>query len=131
MASFDWCRALAGGGGSSAPLLLGSVCEVAFVGRRRSESGRGRDPRGFTRRLHRRGRRCRRSCGVAKVRGQFRKWSAELSFDEADLAKSSVGLTIDVDSVDTGNADRDGSLRSAGFFDAEKFPAITFRSRRV
>src|SRR5436189_1392522 len=68
---------------------------------------------------------------VAKVRGQFRKWTAELAFDAADLTRSSVTLTIDVDSVDTGHADRDASLRSSGFFDAEKFPAITFRTRRV
>src|ERR1041384_2595267 len=68
---------------------------------------------------------------VAKVRGQFRKWNARLSFDESDLTKSSVNLTVDVDSVDTGNADRDASLRSEGFFDAKKFPTMFFQSRKV
>src|SRR5262245_14767344 len=68
---------------------------------------------------------------VAKVHGQFRRWTAEVAIDEADLTRSSVAVTIETASVDTGNAQRDADLRSANFFDAEKFPAMTFRSRRV
>ena len=51
--------------------------------------------------------------------------------DDADLTRSSVALTIEVESIDTGNAERDATLRSAKFFDAEAFPAIAFRSRRI
>jgi len=68
---------------------------------------------------------------VAKVRGQFRRWSAELAIDEMDLTASSVVVTIEAGSVDTGNAQRDADLGSSNFFDAEKFPTLTFRSRRI
>jgi polyisoprenoid-binding protein YceI len=68
---------------------------------------------------------------IAKVRGQFRKWSAELALDEADLTKSSVAVSIDTKSVDTGNAQRDAELAAGKFFDAEQFPTMTFRSRRI
>jgi polyisoprenoid-binding protein YceI len=68
---------------------------------------------------------------VAKVGGQFRRWNAELIADEADLTKSSVTVTIEVASLDTGNPQRDANLRSPNFFDVDKFPALTFRSRRI
>ncbi|HXU82741.1 MAG TPA: YceI family protein, partial [Polyangia bacterium] len=68
---------------------------------------------------------------VAKLHGQFRRWRAEVAIDESDLARSSADVTIEVASVDTGNAQRDSDLRSANFFDVEKFPVVTFRSRRV
>ena len=68
---------------------------------------------------------------VAKVHGQFRRWSAELPIDEADPTRSSATVTIEAGSVDTGNPQRDGHLRSPDFFDAEKFPSITFKSRRI
>ena len=68
---------------------------------------------------------------IAKVHGQFRRWSADLAIDEADLARSSVAVTIEAASIDTGNAQRDGHLRSPDFFDADRFPALTFRSRRI
>jgi polyisoprenoid-binding protein YceI/truncated hemoglobin YjbI len=68
---------------------------------------------------------------VAMLRGQFRRWSAELTMDENDLSASSLAVTLDTRSVDTGNADRDGSLRSPSFFDVDRFPEATFRSRRV
>lgn len=67
----------------------------------------------------------------AKVRGQFQKWSTELALDANDLSKSSVKVTIDASSIDTGVADRDGHLRSADFFDVEKYPSITFASTSV
>src|SRR5262245_5617866 len=68
---------------------------------------------------------------VSTVRGQFRRFSAELALDEADLTRSSVAVTIEAASVDTGNPQRDGDLRSPNFLDAETFPALTFRSRRI
>jgi polyisoprenoid-binding protein YceI len=68
---------------------------------------------------------------VSTVRGQFRRFGAELALDEADLTKSSVVVTIETGSVDTGNPQRDADLRSPNFFDAETSPTATFRSRRI
>jgi polyisoprenoid-binding protein YceI len=67
----------------------------------------------------------------AKVRGHFTKWSANLAFDPAKPAASSVEVSIDAASIDTREPQRDGHLRSADFLDAENFPKITFKSRRV
>ncbi len=67
----------------------------------------------------------------AKVRGAFKKWSATVELDPANPGKSSVSVDIDAASIDTGEAQRDGHLKSADFFDAEKFPKITFTSKRV
>lgn len=67
----------------------------------------------------------------AKVRGHFNKWSATLVFDDANPGNSSVTADIDAASIDTREAQRDGHLRSADFFDAEKFPKITFQSKKV
>lgn len=67
----------------------------------------------------------------AKVRGRFRDWQASLSYDPANLAAASVNVEIDAGSIDTGVADRDKHLRSADFFDVEKFPTMTFKSKRV
>jgi polyisoprenoid-binding protein YceI len=68
---------------------------------------------------------------VTTVRGQFRKFTAEVDFDEAHPEKSSVVAHIDTSSIDTGQEARDAHLRSADFFDAEKNPEITFRSTRI
>jgi polyisoprenoid-binding protein YceI len=67
----------------------------------------------------------------ARVRGHFTKWTAQLSVDFADPSRSSVFASIDSASVDTRDAQRDGHLRSADFFDVEKFPTITYASRKV
>jgi polyisoprenoid-binding protein YceI len=68
---------------------------------------------------------------VAKVGGQFKRWSAEMTADEADLTSASVNVTIDATSVDTGDPKRDGHLLSRDFLNAEQFPTLTFRSRRI
>ena len=67
----------------------------------------------------------------AKVRGHFTKWTAELAFDPADPAKSSVSVDIDVASIDTREAQRDGHLKSPDFLDAEKYPKLTYKSTKV
>jgi polyisoprenoid-binding protein YceI len=67
----------------------------------------------------------------AKVRGQFKKWNATLNFDAADPTRSRVEVEIDTASVDTREAQRDAHLRSPDFFDAEKFPKMTFKSKRI
>lgn len=67
---------------------------------------------------------------VSKVHGRFPKWTAELDFDLEDLSQSRVSVEVDVASIDTQSADRDTHLRSADFFDVEKFPTATFRSTK-
>lgn len=65
---------------------------------------------------------------ITKVRGDFQKYDAQLFYDEKDITKSSVDVTIDVASIDTENERRDNHLRSGDFFDAENNPQITFKS---
>jgi polyisoprenoid-binding protein YceI len=68
---------------------------------------------------------------VAKVRGRFGKYSGSLELDAQDLTRSVVEATIDASSIDTGTAQRDDHLRSADFFDVEKYPELRFRSKRI
>ncbi len=68
---------------------------------------------------------------VSKVRGRFAKWSGNLQIDENDYAASSFDVSIEVASIDTNEAQRDGHLRSGDFFEVEKFPNMTFTSKRV
>lgn len=67
----------------------------------------------------------------AKVRGQFVKWTANLGYDAANPAKSTIEVEIETASIDTRDAQRDGHLRSGDFFDAEKFPKMIFKSKRI
>jgi polyisoprenoid-binding protein YceI len=67
---------------------------------------------------------------VTKVRGRFAVSGGEVTIAENPL-ESSVVATIDVASVNSGEAGRDEHLRSADFFDAEHYPTITFRSTKV
>jgi polyisoprenoid-binding protein YceI len=68
---------------------------------------------------------------IAKVRGHFGTLSGTIELDSEDVSRSSVEVAIDAASIDTREAQRDAHLRSADFLDVEKFPQITFRSRRV
>jgi polyisoprenoid-binding protein YceI len=68
---------------------------------------------------------------ISTVRGAFTSVKGTVQFDDKDIAKSSVDVAIDVNSVDTRQPDRDKDLRSDHFFDAEHFPTITFKSKRV
>jgi polyisoprenoid-binding protein YceI len=68
---------------------------------------------------------------ISTVRGAFTKVNGTVQLDDKDITKSSVDVTIDVNSVDTRVPDRDKDLRSDHFFDAEHFPTITFKSKRV
>src|SRR5262249_34037757 len=69
--------------------------------------------------------------GLSTVRGKFSDFKMELSFDEKDVSKSSVKVVIPVSSIDTGIDARDKHLRSPDFFDADKYPEITFVSKTV
>ena len=68
---------------------------------------------------------------VTTVRGQFRKFEAEVDFDEAHPERSSVVAHIDASSIETGMEARDAHLCSADFFEAEVYPELTFRSTRI
>lgn len=68
---------------------------------------------------------------VSTVNGRFNTFEGKVLFDPKDVSKSSVNVTIKTASVNTDNTSRDNDLRSAGFFDAEKFPEITFQSKSV
>src|SRR6266446_1209681 len=68
---------------------------------------------------------------VSKTRGRFAKFEGQIRFDPENPAASSVEVTIDPASIDTADAQRDAHLRSADFFDVEKFPTASFRSTRI
>jgi polyisoprenoid-binding protein YceI len=68
---------------------------------------------------------------IAKVKGSFTEFSGTLIYDAKDLTRSSIRGRIAAASINTGNAQRDDHLRSADFFDAEKFPDILFESVKV
>ena len=67
---------------------------------------------------------------VSKVRGKFNQFAGELVTGENPLG-SSVSATIELTSVDTGNADRDNHVRSGDFFDVATHPTMTFTSVAV
>jgi polyisoprenoid-binding protein YceI len=68
---------------------------------------------------------------ISTIRGAFTKLSGTVQYDPTDPAKSSVDATIDPASVDTRVEMRDNDLRSSKYFDVQKFPTITFKSKRV
>jgi polyisoprenoid-binding protein YceI len=69
--------------------------------------------------------------GVSTVVGRFTSFEGKILLDEKDFGKSSVNVTIKTASINTDNANRDNDLRSPNYFDAEKFPEITFQSKSV
>ena len=68
---------------------------------------------------------------VTNVRGLFKKTNASVTYDPADPSKTVISATIDAASLDTGVEPRDKDLREANYFNVEKFPTITFKSKRV
>lgn len=65
---------------------------------------------------------------VGRTPGHFNEFSGTVMYDPAHPEKMSAEATIQVGSIDTGNEKRDGHLKSADFFDVEKYPTITFKS---
>jgi polyisoprenoid-binding protein YceI len=68
---------------------------------------------------------------VSKVRGRFASYSGVAKIDDDDITRSAVEVTIEASSIDTGTPQRDEHLKSADFFDVEKFPQLRFRSDRI
>lgn len=69
--------------------------------------------------------------GLTKVHGKFGNIGGSITVNDSDMSKSSVNVTIDVSTVDTGVSARDNDLKSAHFFDVSKFPTATFVSTSV
>jgi polyisoprenoid-binding protein YceI len=69
--------------------------------------------------------------GVSTVVGRFNQFEGKIVYDDKDVTKSSVNVTIKTASINTDVAARDNDLRSANYFDVEKFPEITFQSKSV
>ena len=68
---------------------------------------------------------------ITNVRGGFRKMEGTVVYDPENASASSMDVTIDVNSLSTGEEDRDTHLKSADFLDAGKYPTITFKSKTV
>src|SRR5205807_2188449 len=68
---------------------------------------------------------------IANVQGTFDSVSGTVDVDTGKPEAARFDATIDVNSLHTGDPQRDGHLKGADFFDAEKFPTITFRSKKV
>jgi polyisoprenoid-binding protein YceI len=69
--------------------------------------------------------------GVSRVHGRFNNLSGSFTIDKEDPAKSSFELTVQAESVDTNNKQRDNHLRSPDFFNVKQYPVITFKSTSV
>ena len=68
---------------------------------------------------------------ISTIKGRFGDVQGIVSIDEENASRGSVDVTIAVASIDTREPQRDAHLRSADFFDAEKFPQIRFKSTRI
>ena len=68
---------------------------------------------------------------ISNVKGSFSGISGTLQLDETDYTHSIAEATITVSTLTTGDAQRDGHLKSADFFDAEKYPTITFKTANI
>jgi polyisoprenoid-binding protein YceI len=71
-----------------------------------------------------------RHLGISKVRGRFARFDGDVVVGDTE-ATTSVTATVELASVDTGNADRDDHVRSPDLLDVERRPAMTFRSTGV
>ena len=69
--------------------------------------------------------------GLVEVPGYFRDFTGTINYDPKDVTKSTVEFTAKVTSVDTGVAPRDNHLRTADFFEVEKYPDMTFKSTKI
>ena len=68
---------------------------------------------------------------ISNVHGQFHNVAGAVNFDEGQPTRSSVDVQIEAASIDTNDERRDGHLKSPDFLDAENFPYLTFKSKRI
>jgi polyisoprenoid-binding protein YceI len=72
-----------------------------------------------------------RHMGISTVRGAFTKVSGTVQYDAAAPEKTAIEASIDANSIDTRVEMRDNDLRSPNFFEVAKYPALTFKSKKV
>src|SRR5580704_10818333 len=72
-----------------------------------------------------------RHLGISNVQGEFTKLTGTVNLDDQDISKSTVTASIDVNSLDTRQPHRDDDLKTDHFFDAAKYPTITFQSAKI
>ena len=68
---------------------------------------------------------------ISTVRGQFKGVSGTVNWEDQDISKSTVDITIDANTVDTSEPKRDADLKSDKFFEVAKYPTITFKSKKI
>jgi polyisoprenoid-binding protein YceI len=68
---------------------------------------------------------------ISNVKGEFTAVTGKLELNSSDITKSRVEASIDATTINTREAQRDAHLKSADFFDVEKFPVLTFKSSRI
>ena len=68
---------------------------------------------------------------ISNIKGEFRKFDAEIQSEDDTFLNAKVTATVAVDSIDTNNSDRDQHLKSADFFDVENYPSISFTSKSL
>ncbi len=68
---------------------------------------------------------------ISNVKGEFSKLAGVVNLDEKDLTRSTIEVSIDTTTINTRVPKRDADLRGANFLDVEKYPSMTFRSKRI
>ena len=68
---------------------------------------------------------------ISTVSGKFTSFEGKLEGDPADLTNAKISFSADIDSISTGNEQRDGHLKSADFFDAANHPKLSFTSTSI
>jgi polyisoprenoid-binding protein YceI len=68
---------------------------------------------------------------ISTVRGQFKGVTGTVNWEDQDISKSTVDITIDANTVDSSEPKRDADLKSDKFFDVAKYPTITFKSKKI
>ena len=68
---------------------------------------------------------------ISTVRGSFKEFSGKIFYDDKDITKSTIEGVIKTASINTENEKRDEHLRGSDFFDAVKYPDITFKSKKI
>ena len=69
--------------------------------------------------------------GISTVKGQFTKTTGQIQIDEKDVTKSQLEVTVDTTTLDTRVDARDKDVKSSSYLDAEKFPTMTFKSKKI
>ncbi|HEX4888709.1 MAG TPA: YceI family protein [Luteibaculaceae bacterium] len=68
---------------------------------------------------------------ISEINGEFKNYQLKVSSTKEDFSDAKISLKIDVKSIDTGNSERDNTLRSREFFNIQKYPYITFEGTNL